>query len=990
MVVSKIKITNITIYGFGKWIDYSIDLPEQSLVCLYGENESGKSTLQQFILFILFGLPPKKRAFFRPKTSGKMGGRLTISDPEIGEYTIERLDEVNNGAATCYLSNGLEYGNDWLKDQLKGMTNDIYQSIFSFSALDLTDFRTMKDEDLGEILLGIGLTGSNNIYAIEKRLDQKIGNLFKRTGKIPAINQQLDVLDDRLNALTTVKNDEATYQRKQEQMDVLLHKIDELQLTLHEARGKQYMIEKYQRNLSVINDYHLLVDQLSKLPQKHPFPEEGIERLNTFKEQLLPLKSEYAVLEANQKQHKEGYDKRLGELLEVSIYDRAQSVLQKEQQFQQDGQVFAKLEEDIQTLTIKIDTALQDLNVGITLEMLSQISLPFYTETEWKELKEKAVQLQLEKDQLQRDQHTLKKQKYFLSEQLENIKSKLLSQDQQEELHLRLDKYKEYDYFNKATNASIHKQMKWEKTKYQKEKNIKSILLGSVVLGVVIGGVGLLFDQSFLYFFMTIIFIIGLGQWIWGKKAIKETTSLLANDDPIEAPSMKVTNNEKQEAEGLLIQDDENRSIFRSIKDQLKLIDVQYIQWNEKEHTWSQSESKLHQQIDEQLDHYAFLQHIELKHWPDFFRTIKHLLDMLSEKQKMEQQATTQQNKLATYHKKIKGFMELTRKELVHDQLDYQLNEIKDMIEKHDNSQRSLNQYEQIIYETEERKADLKRKIQVYEKEIQELFAISQVKTEDEFYKIEKMNSEIEAIKTKIHQTSHQLQAVFSSLEWQELSKNKPNQDALEIEHQKIMQQCEDIEQELHLKRQGLADLNADVMNMETSEVYSQTLHRFTMEKVALEKLAKKWAVLKVAKEMLVETKRNYRDKYLTSVIGKTSIYFKELTADNYIQVIPPMDDKPFQVETIDRMRYEVNELSQGTIDQLYVCLRLAISEIMSKKHALPFIIDDAFVHFDTPRTKRMMEILSKIAKHQQVIMFTCKEEVRNSLRNSDIILLNE
>lgn len=120
------------IYGFGKWVDYEINFSSESAVCIYGENESGKTTLHHFILFMLFGLPPKQRNFYRPKTSGKMGGRIRLDDTETGEFTIERFDEVQNGAAVCYTADGLEYGEDWLKERLKGMTAKTYQAIFPF------------------------------------------------------------------------------------------------------------------------------------------------------------------------------------------------------------------------------------------------------------------------------------------------------------------------------------------------------------------------------------------------------------------------------------------------------------------------------------------------------------------------------------------------------------------------------------------------------------------------------------------------------------------------------------------------------------------------------------------------------------------------------------------------------------------------------------------------------------------------------------------
>src|SRR5690625_1232800 len=107
-------IKRLTIYGFGQWVDHTLTLKEP-LTLFYGKNESGKSTLRHFILFMLFGFPPKKRKFYMPKNSGKLGGRLTIVDESIGEFTIERIEGQQQAKATCYLPNGIMKDETWLK-----------------------------------------------------------------------------------------------------------------------------------------------------------------------------------------------------------------------------------------------------------------------------------------------------------------------------------------------------------------------------------------------------------------------------------------------------------------------------------------------------------------------------------------------------------------------------------------------------------------------------------------------------------------------------------------------------------------------------------------------------------------------------------------------------------------------------------------------------------------------------------------------------------
>lgn len=164
------KLLQATIYGFGKWVDYHIDFSKDSFLTIYGENESGKTTLQRFILFMLFGMPPKQRKFYQPKTSSKMGGSLTVFDPEVGIYTIERLADTRNGVAICHTADGEEHDENWLRDKLHGIDEKTYQAIFSFSAADLSRLQDVKQENISEVLLGIGLTGSSKIHSIEKGL----------------------------------------------------------------------------------------------------------------------------------------------------------------------------------------------------------------------------------------------------------------------------------------------------------------------------------------------------------------------------------------------------------------------------------------------------------------------------------------------------------------------------------------------------------------------------------------------------------------------------------------------------------------------------------------------------------------------------------------------------------------------------------------------------------------------------------------------------
>lgn len=62
---------------------------------------------------------------------------------------------------------------------------------------------------------------------------------------------------------------------------------------------------------------------------------------------------------------------------------------------------------------------------------------------------------------------------------------------------------------------------------------------------------------------------------------------------------------------------------------------------------------------------------------------------------------------------------------------------------------------------------------------------------------------------------------------------------------------------------------------------------------------------------------------------------------------------------------------SEGTVDQLYLALRLAVARELTSQ--APLILDDALVRFDNVRHAAAMEILREEAVGKQVILFTCQ-----------------
>ncbi|WLR47630.1 AAA family ATPase [Halobacillus litoralis] len=400
------KIIHLFIYGFGKWKDYSLDLTDSSPHLIIGENEAGKSTLYEFILFMLFGLPPKQRLSFTPKTGGSMGGRLVLLTAEYGRVTIERTHEYENGKAVCHLETGEEKDESWLRNLLDGMERRVFESTYSFNADALMELRNISGHELGEVLLNIGLTGSDQIYQTEKWLQKQMDERFKPQGKKPLINEQLQVVEELQQKKKTLDEEEEVYLRLQKTKETLNERMSTLEKEWKETINQLYITEQVLKVRAIIVDYHLIKSEVEN-QQKVSFPEAGVERYQQVKEVLLPLQSEQKLLKTNIEeleasiQHwKDGYvpsqEGEGGRLVESGYPKYEQALYEHERLLQQTSRLNEQLEEYKSHIDVPFDT-----------DEIEEYPLPFYIEETWRALKK-------EKEEVEREEA-------FIKEQLDDI-----------------------------------------------------------------------------------------------------------------------------------------------------------------------------------------------------------------------------------------------------------------------------------------------------------------------------------------------------------------------------------------------------------------------------------------------------------------------------------------------------------------------------------------------------------------------------------------
>ncbi len=142
-------------------------------------------------------------------------------------------------------------------------------------------------------------------------------------------------------------------------------------------------------------------------------------------------------------------------------------------------------------------------------------------------------------------------------------------------------------------------------------------------------------------------------------------------------------------------------------------------------------------------------------------------------------------------------------------------------------------------------------------------------------------------------------------------------------------------------------------------------------EKQRISRLEAYYDAIEMAQAALSKAGAALQRRFAPKISRRTQELFAAMTQDRYKRVVMAEDMQlRIAAEDEDTLR-SAQRRSDGTIDQLYLALRLAVSEELTPD--APLVLDDALVRFDDARLSSAMNILKEEAKEKQVILFTCQ-----------------
>ena len=256
-----------------------------------------------------------------------------------------------------------------------------------------------------------------------------------------------------------------------------------------------------------------------------------------------------------------------------------------------------------------------------------------------------------------------------------------------------------------------------------------------------------------------------------------------------------------------------------------------------------------------------------------------------------------------------------------------------------------------------------------------------------------KIEKEIEILEENIKNTEKEIKEIKNNIEEKNKIKikeikNKFNNE-IEIDNlfndnlKEINYNIDYLEKQLNLNLIRINTINIEEKNinekLDNKIACEEKLEYLYEQKKELEELNK---IINLAKETLEESydeiKKNITPKFTKELSNNI-----EMISDGKYKKANFNSDTGLTIEAENGEYIECNKLSIGTIDQLYLSLRLSATKEITKE-TIPIILDESFAYFDNQRLENVIKYLDS-NYNNQIIIFTCTNREKEILDKLNI-----
>ena len=219
--------------------------------------------------------------------------------------------------------------------------------------------------------------------------------------------------------------------------------------------------------------------------------------------------------------------------------------------------------------------------------------------------------------------------------------------------------------------------------------------------------------------------------------------------------------------------------------------------------------------------------------------------------------------------------------------------------------------------------------------------------------------------------------------------------ERIDLRSERTIEAVDDALAQKSQQRMGLLEtsegLNRRYGELKQELSHARHLHDFDELKLLYQQVrtrqdesAQEYARLLLARRMLESSIATWESKSQPEVYARASRLLSLMTDGRWTKVSLTTEGRLQVTDAVKTTRDPV-QLSLGTCQQLYLSLRIAL--LMTADNvgrAVPILADDILVNFDSTRRAGAARALAELARMRQVVLFTCHEEIVETMREAD------
>lgn len=928
----QMRIQKIDIFGYGKWINQQFNINHQ-LQVFYGMNEAGKSTLQSFIKSILFGFPDKRQRKikinrYEPRETDQYGGRILLTDTKQGDIWVER---TKKGLKVTH-KDGETLPEETLKDLLGGLDERLFDTFYNFNLNNLQELSNVSSEALNDYFLSIGTTGSDKFLQLSKEFEKQNKDLYGPSARVRPLNKQLDAyaeLEAKIGYLESQLDCYNQLVRQRDNQDAMIADLNQQQRDMMAAlQETDALIQRYDIYLKDRQAKRQL-DELIFTPMPDNAAtkvKEASSRLEVIKEETVRLKERIKQIQ-QQKQ-------------ELTLLEWATNHQEEREKWQEETLAAKENQNQIEQL----ERLISEVN-----ENLDQIAKRSHFDPEKVPKKERfntilndGVALQANLEAIINEMDDIVSERNYLQAQ-------------------RRDK-QNYRATVRQQIAQIENQRINDEELLIQETSLKDywLTIGSLTAGGLMIIASKWLDQPSYQTIGVIFIVVAIAAGVYVFLQHRNKINAFNNH-----PSRQKIEELKQQEK---VYSEDNEALSTEINNRDELL-------QEKEQTLTEIELQQKNWLQQLGFHPNADPDIVLKTNPveSYFNLLSKRETYLAEKKLVDQKVTQWQEAIVPLLKRFPTQSHEPRILIRHvENIEAELQMTLQKANEFDKEiQRYAEQIDQLNQEAKSKQAT-----------IDEIFKATESRDYVDFQnkittnqKIEQLTSQRQLYHDQIHDYLDELQTIKTK---QSLTETQQVQK-LEIER---------ITEELGPHRDMRAQLKMEIEQLEQDGQYDNLLQEREFQKERLLESMKEWGQRALAINLIQNTLRQGLENPLPEMVSLAESLFNQLTFGRYVGV--KINKSGVRVKHASDIYFEPYELSQGTLEQLYIALRLAFIITAKDLIKLPIMIDDAFVNFDELRKTSMYQVLEAISEEIQVLFFTFDEQAKESFSQAQMIFLED